>query len=121
MLSDVCFDTKRKCSAQYNRTHDLPYPAELDNSVLETKDKRLQDWLNGPIPRRHPQALTGTEPDVLASELPKQRVGQKRGKKERSKRKKGKGSKGKRLRRLAPSRGRWAVSHSRHESQGPGV
>ena len=51
MLSDVCFDTKKRCAVQYNRTHDLPYTET--RPLAESDDPRMQDWLNGPIPRRH--------------------------------------------------------------------
>ena len=104
MLSDVCFDTKRKCAAQYNRTHDMPYPEDLDAVQPESESERKQDWLSGPIPRRHPQALTGVEPGALLSGSHAPRNGPRRGtatgstgKKERQKRKKGKQIKGGRI------------------------
>ena len=81
MLSDVCFDTKKRCAVQYNRTHDLPYTET--RPLAESDDPRMQDWLNGPIPRRHPGAVTGASPDDLLQEAPQ------RGKRERGKRKKG--------------------------------
>ena len=106
MLSDVCFDTKKRCAAQYNRTHDLPYPSELDEpSSPPQGDTRVQDWLTGPIPRRHAQAVTGTDPETLLSDS-SPRAGPKRGKRDRGKRKKGRGSKngGGKKRRLARAR-----------------
>ena len=81
MLSDVCFDTKKRCAVQYNRTHDLPYTET--RPLAESDDPRMQDWLNGPIPRRHPGAVTGASPDDLLQEAPQ------RGNRERGKRKKG--------------------------------
>ena len=110
MLSDVCFDTKKRCAAQYNRTHDLPYPSELDEPSLPPQsDSRVQDWLTGPIPRRHAQALTGTDPDTLLSDS-SSRAGPKRGKRDRGKRKKGRGSKGGGGKKRRLARARWRRS-----------
>lgn len=94
MLSDVCFDTKKRCAAQYNRTHDLPYSSELDEPSLPPQsDNRVQAWLTGPIPRRHEHALTGTDPETLLSDS-SLRAGPKHGKRNGGKWKKGRGSKG---------------------------
>ena len=97
MLSDACFDTKKRCKVQYNRTHDLPYPEPAP--IAEPNEQRLQDWLNGPIPRRNTQALTGSSPDDLVASKGK------RGKKAAGGKRKAKGrGRGSQMRRLARAR-----------------
>jgi hypothetical protein len=111
MLSDACFDTKKRCKAQFNRTHDLPY--QEPPPMAETNEQRLQDWLNGPIPRRNVQALTGSSPDdLLAAAQPKGKRGKKgagsgkgAGGSGKRKKTKGGGGRGSQMRRLA--RARW--------------
>ena len=62
MLSSNCHAGPRECARQHNRTHGLPY-ADDDGGErefgLETYFDR--DWVSGPIPRAHAQALTGTD------------------------------------------------------------
>ena len=80
--------------------------------MAEPNEQRLQDWLNGPIPRRSVQARTGSSPDdLVAAAQPKGKrskkgTGSGKGAGGLGKRKKSKGGgRGSQMRRLA--RARW--------------
>ena len=63
MLSANCHAGPRECARQHNRTHGLPVEGGSEDGQLEygLDAYHDRDWVSGPIPRAHRNAVTGTE------------------------------------------------------------